>query len=113
MIFCRFSKECKPLKGNVTRLENEFIRVLCYSKYWPLFQDIVYRYFHAVPLIPPGEKSINLIKSSSDKPNVLLLGIDSLSRLSFHRNMPETREVLESLGAIEMLGYTKCKDSLN
>ena len=121
--------------GKVTPLENEFIRVFCKSKYWPLSMDVIYRYFHATPLPHKSTKAkqkINfwktqrkLLKSEEkswtrgrvgedDKalgtppPNVVIIGIDSMSRLSFQRNMPKTRDFLKNLGALEMLGHTKC-----
>ncbi|CAI9738134.1 XP_029649278.2uncharacterized protein LOC115222996 [Octopus vulgaris] len=43
--------------------------------------------------------------------NVLLIGIDSVSRLNFIRQMPLTRQFLLSHGAIEMLGYNKVGDN--
>lgn len=100
--------------------------------------DIIYRYYHAVP-IPQNkkakekieywrrqQKNKKLIKDNSSThpgkdeeenssthrsvpPNVVIVGIDSMSRLSFQRNMPNTRDFLKEIGAIEMLGYTKCK----
>lgn len=43
---------------------------------------------------------------------MLLLGIDSLSRNSFFRNLPKTRTtLLEKLGAVELLGYSKVGDN--
>jgi hypothetical protein len=40
-------------------------------------------------------------------PNILIIGQDSTSRLNFRRHMTKTVKILESLGAVEMLGYTK------
>jgi hypothetical protein len=40
-------------------------------------------------------------------PNILIIGQDSTSRLNFRRFMRKTLGILESLGAVEMLGYTK------
>ncbi|KAJ8676022.1 hypothetical protein QAD02_011808 [Eretmocerus hayati] len=39
--------------------------------------------------------------------SVLMLGIDSVSRLNFHRSMPLTREYLEERGWLELRGYNK------
>jgi hypothetical protein len=44
-------------------------------------------------------------------PNILILGQDSTSRLNFKRRMTKTLGILESLGAVEMLGYTRGKVS--
>lgn len=40
-------------------------------------------------------------------PSILVVGIDSTSRINFRRNMFKTQKVLQSLGAVEMFGYTK------
>jgi len=131
----RYPEDCKPM-GLVTPLETEFLRVFCKSKYWPLSMDVIYRYFHAVPLPHKSSKSLKKLdfwksqrklhnseekstfgqfskdsptNSYNPPPNVVIIGIDSMSRLSFERNMPRTRDYLRNIGAVEMLGYTKCK----
>ena len=89
----------------------EFIKVKCMSKYWPFFLDVVYQDYHA--LVQPMKSSATREKIKTWKdvtkipPSVVILGMDSISRLNFQRTMPKTRELLESLGAVEMLGYTK------
>jgi hypothetical protein len=45
-------------------------------------------------------------------PNILIIGHDSTSRLNFRRHMTKTVKILESLGAVEMMGYTKGKGQL-
>ena len=40
-------------------------------------------------------------------PNVLIVGIDSISRLHFRRSLPQTVELLEKHGFIEIKGYTR------
>lgn len=42
---------------------------------------------------------------------VMILGIDSLSRLHLRRTMPRTLKTLRDLGAVEMLGYNKVDDN--
>lgn len=41
------------------------------------------------------------------KPNILLLGIDSFSRLHFHRHLPLTKALLEEKGFQPLYGYHK------
>lgn len=74
----------------------------------------LYRNFHA--LVPPDtvgprlesrKHRPNLDNMEVLPPNIIVLGIDSTSRLNFLRYMSQTIEVLESLGAKEMLGFTK------
>lgn len=47
-----------------------------------------------------------------DKISVLLIGIDSISRLNLHRQMPKTVRFLQETGqTVEMLGYNKVGDN--
>ena len=98
-----------PSERNLVRVE--FIKVKCMAKYWPLFWDVVYQDYHA--LVQPSKSSVTREKVRSWKdvkkapPSVVILGMDSVSRLNFQRTMPKTRKLLQSLGAVEMLGYTK------
>jgi hypothetical protein len=87
----------------------------------PLASHAVYKNFHA--LVPKGKSDAVLRKlkywegaSPSPKlegspnnrpPNVLVIGMDSVSRLLFRRGMQQTIKILEDMGAHEMLGYTK------
>ncbi|KAJ9592748.1 hypothetical protein L9F63_015586 [Diploptera punctata] len=43
--------------------------------------------------------------------NVLIVGMDSVSRINLHRQMPKTINVLENMDAIELLGYNKVADN--
>ncbi|XP_008203577.1 uncharacterized protein LOC100121316 isoform X1 [Nasonia vitripennis] len=43
--------------------------------------------------------------------SVLMLGIDSVSRLNFHRSMPATRAYFEDRGWFELRGYNKMGDN--
>lgn len=45
--------------------------------------------------------------NSEDKLSVMIIGMDSVSRLMFHRSLVKSRRVLEALGAIEFLGYNR------
>lgn len=87
----------------------------------PLASHAVYKNFHA--LVPKG-KSDDVLKKvkywenagpspkiqgspRNRPPNVLVIGMDSVSRLLFRRGMSETIKMLEDMGAHEMLGFTK------
>ena len=100
-----------PLPSERNVLTVEFIKVKCISKFWPFFLDVVYQDYHA--LVQPLKSSVTKEKSESWKnakqipPSVVILGMDSISRLNFERTMPKTRKLLQSLGAVELLGYTK------
>lgn len=43
--------------------------------------------------------------------NVIILGIDSMSRLNMHRELPLTMQALKSVGAVPLLGYNKVADN--
>lgn len=43
--------------------------------------------------------------------NVLVLGLDGVSRVNFHRHMPKTSAFLSQLGNVEMMGYNKVEDN--
>ncbi|KAH8245071.1 hypothetical protein KR032_004427, partial [Drosophila birchii] len=45
------------------------------------------------------------------KPSVLLLGLESISRMNFKRNMPKTAKFVEQEGWFEMKGYNKLVDN--
>lgn len=60
------------------------------------------------------EKLLNKKKAdqpSEKKLSVLIVGIDSVSRLNFHRLMPRTLGKLRELGALELYGYNKVADN--
>ena len=103
----RFSRDV-----NVT---SEFIRVACYGE----SGDMIYANFHAFVLRKPeverrcdrksAERSAHARKENL---NVIALGVDSVSRLNFIRQMSRTRDfLLDTLGAVEMAGYNKVADN--
>ncbi|XP_046988809.1 uncharacterized protein LOC124594478 [Schistocerca americana] len=107
---------CMPLPASGLRVLDsegggpEFVRVSCPGERW---QDL-----HAfVPLTRPAyncsaaDGSCGGETAANDSVNVLMLGLDAVSRLNFHRQMPLTADMLRELDAIEMLGYNKVGDN--
>lgn len=109
---------------NVTQPKSGFIGVIC--KGTSIFgKSTFYKNFHLIAKIPSDDKVLakklnywkqcqkdNSCKGNEGKkgrpPNVLLIGIDSTSRLNFHRHMAHSKAILQRrLGAIEMNGFTK------
>jgi Protein of unknown function (DUF229) len=81
----------------------QFFKVTCsYDK-----QQNIYEYSHI--FLEDPQKSSN--RRMKEKPNVVVLGLDSVSRLNFYRQMPETMKLLNQLGAIELQGYSKVEDN--
>ncbi|XP_049802996.1 uncharacterized protein LOC126237173 isoform X4 [Schistocerca nitens] len=110
------AEECVPFESGTDVSGEEFVKVECRS---PTNGSVVFRDYHAfVPLKPRvEERVVNLTdvgdddESFSERPSVLIVGIDAVSRLNFHRQMNGTLAELRRLGAIEMLGYNKVGDN--
>lgn len=85
----------------------EFVRVNCdYSGAGQIYLD--YHYF--VPVKKPSSDSPET--DASAKMSVLVIGIDSVSRLNFHRQMNRTASIiLNDLNGVEMFGYNKVEDN--
>lgn len=87
-------------------VSEEFIRTQCYNA----SNNVIYTNFHYV---------INHLYSKTDvevpperrTPNVLLVGVDSVSRMNYIRYMKKTRQVMLKLGALEFVGYNKVADN--
>ncbi|KAK6172781.1 hypothetical protein SNE40_016373 [Patella caerulea] len=94
----------------------QFIRVKCYDK----SHRVIYSNYHAFILQQPTR--LQQLKTRFSKHNeenepretlnVVMIGVDSVSRLNLIRNMPTTRDyLLRHLGAIELQGYNKVADN--
>ncbi|XP_050081796.1 uncharacterized protein LOC126569042 [Anopheles aquasalis] len=93
---------------------HEFVEVHCQHpmlKDGPFYRD----YFAFVPRKPAIEERVRSHRrSESTEPqlNVMVLGLDSVSRLNLHRQMNATVDyLLNTLNAIEMFGYNKVGDN--
>lgn len=92
---------CHEIINNHTRIFKEFIKVQCMYNNSTFYTD----YFAFVPL--KMNKTIN----KKSLPNVLIFGLDSVSRLNLHRQLPQTVNYLQLLNSIELLGYNKVADN--
>jgi hypothetical protein len=78
---------------------------------------VVYKNYHAfIPIKLDVEKLCqstrnNTIGKNKERLSVLVLGMDAVSRLNFHRQMPKTQSLLQSMDAIELIGYNKVGDN--
>ncbi|KAK0097830.1 hypothetical protein PV326_013414 [Microctonus aethiopoides] len=118
----KLGKECHKFQYE-TNITEEFVKIECFKDGKQIYRD--YHFF--VPRKPSVEercryilkKKLQKARVLSKSPNrrknkplsVLILGIDSVSRGNFHRMMPKTVKILNSLGAIEMMGYNKIGDN--
>lgn len=90
--------------GQRMKIDTEYIQVLCKDSN----DTQIYEDFHA---FFPSLMEENEEDSSDKKYNVLIFGIDSVSKLNFHRMMSGSAKTLESLGALELHGYNKIDDN--
>ncbi|XP_031843546.1 uncharacterized protein LOC116431792 isoform X2 [Nomia melanderi] len=104
-----FGSECFSFK-NSAAVKAEFVKIECSRD-----KEVIYKDYHVfLPRFRSVEQKYQnpkFVNSRSEKLSVLVIGLDSVSRLNFHRMMPKTVEALQKLGAVEMLGYTKVADN--
>lgn len=89
---------------NRTNIKKEFIEVWCKYEGKVIYKDV-----HSFAI-----KNIEkIIKETApvDRYNLLILGIDTVSRLNFHRTMVQTHKYLQDSDAIEFEGYNKVGDN--
>ena len=103
-----FKISVKGIRFNSTALVSfDFIMVKCFS----LTGQIIYKHYHAlIQQKYHSQKDVSQPESASatTKPNILMIGIDSVSRLNFLRFMPETRKVLlHGMKAFDLKGFNK------
>uniref|UniRef100_A0A0L8FM57 Uncharacterized protein n=2 Tax=Octopus bimaculoides TaxID=37653 RepID=A0A0L8FM57_OCTBM len=118
-----YMDESLQFKSDVN-ISHEFITVQCFNR----DNDIIYTNFHAFvqrneSLLEKKKPTYTLEHKISKHPmkntiltnklslNILLIGVDSVSRLNFIRQMPLTRQFLLKHGAFEMFGYNKVADN--
>ena len=110
-----YSEMSEKFESDV-EIKDEFIRIYCYS----YSGGVMSTNFHAfiLPKIDVDTRCHSRIRQHAlhfrpaEIINVLMIGVDSVSRLNFIRQMPRTRQfLLEELNAVEMLGYNKVADN--
>ncbi|XP_047987752.1 uncharacterized protein LOC125227469 [Leguminivora glycinivorella] len=84
----------------IIKSQHEFVRVDCSYNDSVIYSD----YF--VFLIDEARPRTRTAKHQSAY-NVIVLGVDSVSRLNFERTMPKTAKFLTDRGAIQLKGYNK------
>lgn len=88
--------------GEAVEVNSEFVLVTCLHDNGKSITN--YHYF-----IAPKMRYQNTKKGK--KMSVMIIGVDSVSRLHFHRVMNKTATVLNNLDAIELFGYNKIGDN--
>lgn len=90
--------DCFPIESSVA-VTHDIIKVECRSPFNSIYSNVHH-------IIQPVPKSVK-----TDKPSILLLGIDGMSKLNFMRSMPKTFTYLESYDWIGLKGYNKIEDN--
>ncbi|XP_022127710.2 uncharacterized protein LOC111001940 [Pieris rapae] len=91
---------------DVIEARDEFVNVICYEGERMVFEQF---FLFAID----KELSNNIVdtyKNNTDY-NVVVIGIDAVSRLNFYRTMPKTLNFLKYKKAVELLGYNKVGDN--
>ncbi|XP_069698044.1 uncharacterized protein [Periplaneta americana] len=106
-----YADNCTSFKESVS-IQEEFVKVLC-----SVDSRNIYTNYHAfIPLKPEVEKRCKEARENSsteekERVSVLLVGMDAVSRMNFHRQLPKTLKILQNMKAIELLGYNKVGDN--
>ncbi|KAJ8983427.1 hypothetical protein NQ317_005892 [Molorchus minor] len=97
------STECKSVTKSAD-ISDEFINVVCSYENVTVYNDM----FSFVPV----KNNIGKPKTGNPTPlNILVVGLDAVSRLNLRRQMPKTVNYLKELDAVELLGYNKVGDN--
>lgn len=115
--------------GDVIKITDEFIRVICHAAKDGEDSEIYRDYHFFVPNKPTTNgnevngdnggdtstvysKPVSQHSEQSNRLNVVIVGLDSISRLNFHRRMNASVDVLlNELNAIEFFGFNKVADN--
>ncbi|KAK9884737.1 hypothetical protein WA026_007582 [Henosepilachna vigintioctopunctata] len=81
----------------------EFVHVKCNYANEQIYED----FFAFIP----QKHNETFTYDTQNKYNVLIMGLDSISRLNFHRQMPKTVKFLKDSDFVEFLGYNKLADN--
>ncbi|XP_054014546.1 uncharacterized protein LOC128895720 [Hylaeus anthracinus] len=104
-----YDNDCSAFQ-NATTIRAEFVKIECSRN-----NEVIYKDYHAfLPRFRSLEQKYEKARAArfkSEHLSLLIVGLDSVSRLNFHRMMPKTVEALRKLGAVEMMGYTKVADN--
>ncbi len=107
--------------GNESRLfqtdvhiPEDFIRVACYGSQGSLLYTNFHALIHRKRDVERRCRTRTKQSHGRDKRrlNVIIVGVDSVSRLNLVRQMPKSRRfLLQNLSAVELLGYNKVADN--
>lgn len=98
---------CAPFEENVT-ITNDFVKIICTADN----RLLIYENVHAPITIKNNVKAkLKLMENKESVFSVLLMGIDSVSRLNFIRSLPNSHKFLVDHDWISLKGYNKVADN--
>lgn len=100
--------KCVKFSDVIKVLSDEFVAVECFYGEKTVYKQ--YYIFAPKKEIILHDKAVEIPENKSAY-NVIILGIDNVSRMNFHRTMPKTLNYLLDNGAIELMGYNKVGDN--
>lgn len=104
-----FGKRFGPLTSTITDFPKlSSVRVECYRLMKPLHSSLKLLAKVESKVLPLVPHKIPKFKSqSADQPNVLVLGIDSISWLNFRRYFAKSKKFVEANHFVPLYGFTK------
>lgn len=100
--------KCVRFSDVIKVLSDEFVAIECFYGEKTVYKQ--YYIFAPKKKIILHDKAVEIPENKSAY-NVIILGIDNVSRMNFHRTMPKTLHYLLDNGAIELMGYNKVGDN--
>ncbi len=112
----RFGPTYGPIKNLVNLPKSESVSVKCYRRESPYPRKVKLKklkvFEEIVPLIPPKKlETVNFKTLNNNIPNVLMLGIDSISWLNFKRHFKLTEKLAQKYDFHPIYGYNKIGDN--
>uniref|UniRef100_A0AC34QR95 Uncharacterized protein n=1 Tax=Panagrolaimus sp. JU765 TaxID=591449 RepID=A0AC34QR95_9BILA len=94
---------------NCVKLAKEFVEVNCVTKSI-LSGSYTYHWAHLKPKTANIKKQ-PILEESIEKPSVIMIGLDSMSRSNFVRQLPHTYQYLQENGFIDLQSHVKVADN--
>uniref|UniRef100_A0A914BZ34 Uncharacterized protein n=1 Tax=Acrobeloides nanus TaxID=290746 RepID=A0A914BZ34_9BILA len=92
------------------RLEKDFVEVECSKK---SILSIKFYSYHWSTIVPKDRNLVDkpIESTSIERPSVIMIGVDSQSRSNFIRQLPQTYELLNRWGFVDMKSHVKVHDN--
>ena len=98
--------------NNSIKVQQDFISVSCFNKDGTKAYDNVHFFIIRKNISNDKFRNPLTMRNITERLNVIVLGLDTMSRLAFTRHMKKTRHyLLNTLEAFEMTGYNKVADN--